>query len=193
MLQSTQSYHCHQQLCRGAWRWSTGPSVSGYLKKKEGDCLIKTTIFDRLAVPLDWIAREPRVLAAYRGSPRGAMRLTGIFRSIIRIGIIGNAEESHEPPSSWGRAGAKGALRNRNFLQSIRIAGWLVLCNHQKEFCRNGTPVTPAARMPQTRAGMPEAAWQLRAAPQRSASRLPCLPAARSGWTQRQPHVRTAP
>jgi len=52
---------------------------------------------------------------------------------------------------------------------------------------------TPAARMPQTRAGTRGAAWQARAAPQRSASRLPCLPAARSGWTRRPPRVRTAP
>jgi hypothetical protein len=29
---------------------------------------------------------EPRVLAAYRGSPRGAVRVTRISRRIIRIG-----------------------------------------------------------------------------------------------------------
>jgi len=73
---------------------------------------------------------EPRVLAAYRGSPRGAMRLTGIFRSIIRIGITENAEESHAPNPLGGEP-----LMNRNFLQSIRIDGWLVLSNHQKLKC----------------------------------------------------------
>jgi len=40
---------------------------------------------------------RPRVLAACRGSPRGAVRLTGIFYNSIRIGITGNAEESHAP------------------------------------------------------------------------------------------------
>ncbi len=54
----------------------------------------------------------PRVLAAYRGSPRGAARVIGSLAGLSEYGLRGNTVESQAPPP-LGAGWRKGANLRR--------------------------------------------------------------------------------